>query len=478
MKHSVTSAPSSGLESMASPSPTGWESEEKAFSWIHAGFSRHPVDEWVAAARDSALPALRSGHLGNWVNVEDGCAGILDYNRTVCRELEAGRPLIYSLSSTEASGLDRGDWIYLPASRVKGGRRQQLDLYVGGDSGFEAASPGVSIFLPLAFTRYEGELCSLVHLHHRLMLEETRFEFDTFPEVLNRRRREAEQMLIALLESGRARPKRKSWMRYLLRGAVDATGIIDYQATLDWDDQWVLRWRGEPIRYRDSVDLAAAFLDLVSVAYRQETDPLACFEGEVAPLMHSNLLLMLAILCLDVDQRDEGSGGITEHLHWGAMQMAGFPPNTKGYFARSESNSMIRKWFEVLRDECGFFRPLRLALLPVAPFLLCPSSSHETDLDLVDQLLEAIDERTRQRDVGPQQDRHLSIEREVRWWLDEWGNELSPYFLNRFSGNWSILSPHADEATGPTAMPPHLGSLEMQDACSVACALQDEISQR
>jgi hypothetical protein len=159
------------------------------------------------------------------------------------------------------------------------------------------------------------------------------------------------------------------------------------------------------------------------------------------------------------------------HLHWGARDMAGFPPRQKGYFASYSKRRSYRIICDTLLAHFPAIDPLCIALLPAAIFMLCPASAHPRDATLLAELFRQVREAGAHLDTRPDGPLQQAVEDVTRRWLARHAEALSPYFANRFHPRRGVL--HTDEP--PAASEPHepdgFRALTLRQACMIVGAL-------
>ena len=82
----------------------------REFEWIN--LANHEVE--IGAVLDLVENELkgnvpRSGHIGDWRNIQASSTGLLDYNYLVCANNRFGYPLLHDFSTTENNDLSSGD---------------------------------------------------------------------------------------------------------------------------------------------------------------------------------------------------------------------------------------------------------------------------------------------------------------------------------------------------------------------------------
>src|SRR5690606_20453296 len=62
------------------------------------------------------------------------------------------------------------------------------------------------------------------------------------------------------------------------------------------------------------------------------------------------------------------------HFHWGARDMAGYPPRRRGYFSEKSTIKSARQICQSIIDRFDELDPLLVILMPAAIFMLCPTT--------------------------------------------------------------------------------------------------------
>lgn len=423
----------------------------------------------------------RTGHLGNWEEIASGRAGALDFNQTVCVN-DYGYPLIYCFTQTEAwtrgEGADpglAGDWVYMPGSVVKAGERRELPLYAWDGVGFARRGRDRPLFCPFVLTEddEEGGLVSLTEYHLRRMRRIPGFRFRLEPQIIVDNEPEVREILGILLEEAARQPNNRRAFQDLISHAARTDGILmRCELRCEGGRYWLLD---------QEYPSAEALIDQLLNICRVVSAPKEQFAQirnlpRALPVMSTKLAgLLSAILgthlpdCGPV-RRKALLQPVNLHVHWGARDMAGYPPRHKGYYVEKATTRSLRAMCTSLTAHLPHVSPVCVLLLPAAVFLLCPSSAHPRDLDAVAELLREL--RTLERDVP-------ASERATLAWLKRWRDELSSYFLHRFRHRSGI--PHAGELSRqrPAARSIVLDefrNVTMLQACAAVGALVGAIS--
>jgi hypothetical protein len=165
----------------------------------------------------------------------------------------------------------------------------------------------------------------------------------------------------------------------------------------------------------------------------------------------------------------------TPHFHWGARDMAGYPPRRRGYFSEKSTTKSIRQISDTLVAAFPDIDPLYFILMPAAVFMLCPADVHPRDGHLLATLFDEVQVTTAPY-AGTTDDRMMAeVDRVVRRWLVEAQRNLSPYFLNRFTARRGVLHDTEVPEASNAAEPDGFRRLSVRQACAVVGALTDAL---
>lgn len=460
----------------------------RSFDWTHLGQSELPVGALLRLLRDEPhLCPPRSGHLGNWDDIALGRAGAMDFNLAICGG-GLGYPLIYAFNQTEDDARAGGDWVYLPGSLARRGERMALPLATWDGQRFAVRDRAHPLFVPFVRTELAGEALALTQVHGRAMQRlATRhgLAFRLEASIIYAHRARLAPMLATLLEGAAQRENPR-------RAFAD---LISHAASLDGRSTRAAMRRDAHGYWLDGDCFASieALIDAVFATFQAVAEPDAFF-ARIAQLpprlpVMSGLLVgvlsaMLATHYPDADpvaQRAALTQPFNLHFHWGARDMAGFPPRRRGYFAERTTTRSIRQICDALVAAHGV-DPLMFALMPAALFLLCPADAHPGDAAALAELFARVQAGTSVY-AGSTDDRMMGeVDRIVRAWLDDAGApldaagaSLSPYFLHRFTARRGVVhDTEVPEASRPVE-PEGFRALSLRQACMIIGALTDAL---
>lgn len=430
--------------------------ERQAFSVLHVGESQAQISEVLAAVRPLASSAPRSGHIGDWTAIAGGYAGALDFNQVVVAN-GYGHASVHALTMTETD-VD-GDRTYCPASVSCHGTKSALPLFSWNGRTFES-KPGLSLFAPFTMTRWEGRSIPLVALHKSRMVRHSQFRFQYEAETLLTFERELVDGLTALLAAAV-----KAQSTQLLKCIVSSLVLLDGRM---FDEPLV--WDGAEFRAGNhSIGQIEHLVEKIVRLLHAVRDPDRFFSNigrmpQVMPVISTYALTLFTALFTGLNANGTRN---KVHLHWGARDMAGFPPYRKGYLCQSGTLRRLDRMTKVLLEHFIWAAPLKIILLPAAVFMLAPPSGYPADQILLSELADCI-ARTSDSPCALGAASDLT-----RIWFNDNHGRLSPYFVSRFTKHSGLFSHHQTEAHGTSVLPTAVASLPMNMACVLIGALHD-----
>lgn len=442
----------------------------RAFDSVHLGMQALPAGTLFNLLRDeSALKPPRTGHLGNWQDIALGRAGPMDFNKAICGR-GFGYPLIYCFTQTEAEGSTNGDWVYLPGSLAQRGTREALPLFTWDGTAFVRRSREQPLFCPFVQTEVDGALLPLIELHGQRMATITQFDFTFEAEVMVKHAAEVRVMLALLLEEARQCDNPRSFFQDLISHAVAKDGTVTRcQVRHDGQGYWL-----DDCYYPTT----EALVEHTLLLFQAVTEPRAFLANMAAlppllPVMSNVVARIFSILFMSHypeigAARPELSTPFNLHFHWGARDMAGFPPRQKGYFVTRSKTRSFRIICETLLAHLPKVAPICVALLPASIFMLWPASAYPRDAELLADLFRQV-----QRASDSQRPDQLqqTVEQVTQRWLARHESDLSSYFLNRFQPRRGVL--HAGELpeSSEPQEPDGFRALTLQQTCMIVGAL-------
>lgn len=448
----------------------------RAFDWLHLGQTDIEVGQLLDLLRGQPqLLPPRTGHMGNWQDIVQGRAGAMDFNRPSATG-GLGYPLIYAFNQTEDASLENGDWVYLPGSLIDRGQRTLLNLHTWDGAAFALRDRSRSLFTPFVMAEANGELQPLTGIHWRRMQKFEGFRFGLEATALCRDTDLLRSILVTLLEDASAQANPRAAFQEVLSHQVGLDGRMLRESVQRVGDGYRM---GE-VEYPSSEALADAML----LSLQAVSEPDAFFAKiatlpEHMPTMANTLARMLSGFFSthypDVPiERVSMTQPFNPHFHWGARDMAGYPPVRAGYFSRKTRARSASKICQAIIRNHAQVDPLLFVLMPAAMFMLCPTTAHERDHAPVDDLIARV-----RRVVGRGETARGAMQAlngAVRDWLAEVEGQLSGYFLNRFYRRRGVL--HAGdlpERSDPLE-PVGFRQMTLRQACMTVGALMQALS--
>jgi Family of unknown function (DUF6025) len=446
---------------------------QSAYSYVHVGTQPLPIGRLREVLHQEAdLAPPRTGHLGNWEDIALGRAGAMDFNQAICAS-GVGYPLITCFTQTEADdGVARsGDWVYLPGSIVERGKREILPLFTWDGSGFAQRSRERPLFCPFVQTEHDGARLPLIELHWQRMQAIEGFQFRHEAQAIVDHQEIVRPMLALLLEEATHQENQRRALSDLISHAVAPDGTVN-RAEIARDGNGY--WLGDC--FYASTD---ALVEHALIPFRAVTEPRRFFEdvgqlpARVPVLSHLVIGILSAILTThypDLQDRTAVTRPFNPHFHWGARDMAGFPPRRNGYFVERSTTRSLRRMCAALLAHFPEVDPVCIVLLPAAAFMLCPSSAHPLDAELLNCLFARLG-----TDDGslPADRLQQAIEGITTSWLEHNADALSPYFVNRFWPRRGVMHVGDLPASGAPIVPHGFDELTFRQACMVVGALYE-----
>ncbi|MRB61398.1 hypothetical protein GH880_28340 [Bacillus thuringiensis] len=413
-----------------------------AFDWIHLGVTDVTIENFHRVLENNPhLVPPRTGHMGNWSDIANGRAGMIDYNKTVTADLKRGYPLIYSNNQTEDTQMENGDWIYLPGSLIESGNRKLLKLYTWDGKQFVERSRENSLFTPFVLTSLDGELLPLTKFHWDKMTKYNHLDFVMFDSVVIQNWKLVSDMLRTLVKTSIDNPTINIELKDIFAHEVSLDGTIQ-RSNIEFDGS------GFKVgdTYFDNISelVEASMLPLLAVAEPDSFfDNMSSWPKKVPVISKMITTMLFSILnahyrnC-QID-RETMCQPFNPHFHWGALSLAGYPPFVKGTFSNRTNLKKISDMQQVILQNFPEIDPTFFVLLPVAPFTLYPTSVNPQDFEPLERLAYKVQESTRGLENKP----NIMMKEVggiVENWIFENESKLSNYFLNKFSKRRSVLN--------------------------------------
>lgn len=443
---------------------------EHFFTFLNLGTLEIPIHNTLHGIQNiPSLSVPRTGHLGSWQEIAAGRAGGVNYDKIICKDNRFGYPLIYDLNFTEDSSLKFGDSAYLPGSYISNGTRNELPLYTWNGSAFTKSDRSEPLFSPFVLTPFGDELISLVqfHRHHFSKIHDYQFRF--ISNLIEDNKLFVRKLLIALIEEAYNEANPESSIRELFDYSVSLDGKLGPAPIALEDGTFTING----YVFKNPEALADASLLPILVASSGAVELITQFPTSLPLLSSALIVLLLAFLSSDYPNTSislKDYPGV--HLHWGALRMAGFPPEKKGYFAKNINN--YRKLFNKITAACPEMSSLFYILFPCSIFLLWPNNTFSADIEYIVELIKKIHIVSDHLIYKP------NIAKEIIYacvfeWYQSRHQHLSQYFKNRFSPNVSILNKEKMLNVSDHIEPTGFRELSWMQACLTVGALSNTI---
>jgi len=155
------------------------------------------------------------------------------------------------------------------------------------------------------------------------------------------------------------------------------------------------------------------------------------------------------------------------HFHWGARDMAGYPPYRNGYIAEKSTTKSYRTLCQSIIDAFDEVDPMLLILLPAVIFALCPTNQHPHDAEALTELFKQVQQLEPSSDQTTYQQ---TISQQVAGWLERQRTILSTYWIHRFAPRQGILHTQTLVSSRPVE-PIGFRELSFRQACMIVGAL-------
>jgi len=443
----------------------GLSTRRTAFDYVHFGRLDLPIGEFLNFL--DANPGLRpprTGHLGNWEEIAAGRSGATDFNKAIYSG-RYGHPLIYCFAQTESEvgGIRSGDWVYRPGSIANQDQRADLPIYSWDGARFARRTREQSWFCPFVQTETDGGRLSLVDFHRHRMQAIPNFDFELEAAVVIAYSEVVRSIVTALLKEAGVSNNSKRAFDNLISHSVTKEGTVTHCEVCHEGNGYRL---GD--FYYPSLD---ALVEASIIPFKAVTEPTWFFSrieslpARIPILSHLLMGVLGAMLLTHYAPLDRHRLSLAQpfvlHFHWGARDMAGYPPLRKGYFVqRSKLQGMSWICSSILKS-LPDMSPICVALLPAAVFMLHPASVHPRDVEVLEELFESVLPLTTQEAVG-----HAAAE-----WHHRRSNELSGYFRARFQTPSGIQYPSGTFSESEPIEPPKFRQLTFRQACMTVGAL-------
>lgn len=458
---------------------------KSAYEVIHLGMQDVSVGRLCEVLRkEECLKAPRTGHLGNWEDILAGRAGAMDFNHAICSS-GLGYPLICCFTQTEGPSEQTGDWVYLPGSLVNQGKRKVLQLLTWDGQSFVRRDRSRSYFCPFTQVEVDGSAIPLVQFHWQRMKAISSVEFCLEPKIILQNLEQTKAMLACLLERARFRENTRRSFQDIISHAVEKDGTVNRCEIVADSTGYYL----DEVRYSSVHSLVEhAMIPFQAVLNPENIFKLLPSLPSKIPVL-SNLIIgvLSALFKSHYPQLIESNSWrdysyLTQpcnlHLHWGARAMAGYPPRSKGYLVERSTTRSLRWICTALLEGFTEVDPLCIALLPASIFMLCPTTAHSCDSEMISQLFSQVLECR----VPPESEDDITqfhrIEKVTLDWFDRYERSISRYFICRFQPRVGILHPAELPKKTEPIEPEGFSSLSVKEACMIVGALSKRMENK
>ncbi|MBG9590195.1 DUF6025 family protein [Cytobacillus firmus] len=415
---------------------------KEGFDWIHMGVTDIKIGDLQKVLKEyKQLVPPRTGHMGNWEDIANGRAGMIDYNKSVITDLKLGYPLIYSNNQTEDSSMLQGDWIYLPGSKVQYGKKEELELFSFDGTEFIKRDRNSSYFTPFMLTKIENTMTPLTSYHWENMKHLVEFKFRMFDSLVVERWDLVSSILQTLVQ-------------YSLSEQLFGIGdIFAHQVTLSGEvNRSDINYLGNNkfkvgnTLFESANELiSASMLPLLAVSNPNNFfNNIATYPKNVPVISKSVTTMLFAILNTHIPTNTDNEANklnypFSPHFHWGALSLGGYPPYKKGTFSNKDNIRLLKEMKKVIIENYPEINPSFFVILPAAPLTIFPTSAQPGDHEYLRNLVSRVQQNT----VGLENKPNLmlkAVEATVTDWLNENKGFLSEYFLNKFTNRRSVLN--------------------------------------
>lgn len=450
---------------------------KKSFDWVHMGTVNLPMqDLWNVFGTAPFISAPRTAHLGNWPEIALGRSGALDFNAAICAESRLGHPLIFDLTKSEDEAIQNGDTVYLPGSIIEREKRTVLKLFTWDGTTFKERPRDVCWFSPFALTLVNDEMVPLSRLHREKGSRFAEYEIRYYSFLIRQNEPRVREILRCLLEDAHHSPEPERALKLVFDRYVSADGAVSRTSIKPHGKGYLL----ESARFDSAEDL----IDAAMLPVLAADDPDMFFSQlhdlpPVMPLMASTTNGMLQAVLYShypgaaIDSRTTFPCNV--HLHWGADEMAGYPPKKHGNFSSSVKKS--RRLYQALVQRFADVPPVLYVLLPASIFTLCPSSALPRDHELLDELFRKT--LNAAAECGNEPAKTIaSVDALVLKWWEENSRHLSPYFVSGFTKQRSVGSAEGAPEEGSPVKLPSFKRLTIRQASILVGAVHQAVATR
>lgn len=410
--------------------------------WLHLGETDVRVKDLENELKMyNEILAPRSGHIGNWGDISQGRAGLVDYNKVICFEKQIGYPLLYLFNQTEDQLCNQGDSIYLPGSIVESGKPTPLPLFTYDGHSFVPRDRSVSYFTPFVMTNHQGKMQSLISYHFAQFKKISDFNYVSEAELAFSEVELLKKSLRILLSEALFNPRNQEFLPEIFSHVVTKDGQVSRAEIRMTDNkifmngfefenldelieasQWPIKIAAQPSNLAEHIQLAPPAMPLRGA-------------------MFTNLWSGLRNYHIKPEFRQEicNQSPISVHLHWGAVGMAGYPPYKRGYFGNKDKIKAAKWMAKLIVNYIQEIKPCFFVLMPVAPYFLTSMCQYKDDSKILNELFLKVIDQTRDMTGDPSKMMD-TLKPIVKDWMNGSGSQMSSYFKSKFSEKRSVAS--------------------------------------
>jgi Family of unknown function (DUF6025) len=398
---------------------------------------------------------------------------MMDFNKAICSK-GYGYPLIYCFNQTETADMQNGDCVYLPGSLIERDVRVELPLYTWNGERFVERNRENPLFTPFVLTKWNGQFIPLIQLHKNRLKQYQGMHFKFESSVVKENEFAIKRMLYELLDDARHQENPRSFFQDLLSHQVTLDGRM-YRTDLICE--------GEGFRLGDaSYENLNELVEAAMIPFQAVNEPEKFFNRissipKSMPLI-SNVVMRIfsSIFCTHYPEVNIDRSLMTmpfnPHFHWGARDMAGYPPKRRGYFTSRSKIRSYKRFCSTIINKFANVDPILIVMIPAVVFSLCPADVHEKDSELLAKLFAEVKNATDHLSGQPDQ-MMLEVEHITRQWLNKARPSISNYWMNRFNPRSGILHDERVHEFSIPVEPDGFRELTFQQACMIVGVLME-----
>lgn len=387
---------------------------------------------------------IRTAHSGGmWEWIAAGAGESVNFNLPLIQN-NLALPLLIDHTTTPSrmikiyqNGQTQGDFLYYPGTIKTPQGVTHLPLFFFDGKQYLPFDRNNALFSPFIFARYEDKI-QPVQAIHKKRNKELGFiqELTYLSDFLLNNWDKVDYITKVLLEkitSINDPVEQNKLLGVLFEKEIDITGKR-HDVVLGINDR-SLTFNSHEIHCSDVLAQIKALTEVV--AGKKTLQALSAEFGNSYLCFGTDYLIFLAAV-LGADRQKPADNGdfFAPHYHWGGLQMAGAPPNIKGYMD-SEVVKKIQELMSLLKDievpGIGKIKSSIFILLPAAPYLLLPHIDDPDECESVQGLVNSLLEKASGK--RNKRDHEVTVTTATQNWLETDHYNLSGHFANRFSSS-------------------------------------------